>query len=77
MKPRIDFYETLSEEYGPLIGGADLAKVMGFRTSSAFNKSIREGRLEIELFVISGRKGKFAYTKDVASWLERIGAACK
>lgn len=77
MKPRIDFYETLSEEYGPLIGGADLTKVLGFRTSSAFNKSIREGRMEIVLFVISGRKGKFAYTRDVASWLEKIGTACK
>lgn len=73
MKPRVDFYKILFEEFGPLIGGSDLAKVLGFRTSSAFNKSIREGRIDVDVFVISGRKGKFAYSNDIANWLEKIG----
>ena len=73
MKSKINLYKTLFEEFGPLIGGSDLAKVLGFRTSSAFNKSIREGRMDLEIFVISGRKGKFAFSSDIASWLEKIG----
>ncbi len=73
MKSKLDIYEILFGQYGPLIGGVDLVKVLGFRTSSAFNKSLREHRIGVDIFDIPGRKGKFAYSEDVATWIRQVG----
>jgi hypothetical protein len=62
----------LFEQYGPLIGGADLARVAGFRTVEAFKSAARRGRVGFKVFAIPGRQGRFASTADVAAWLETI-----
>lgn len=74
MEPNFDLSKVFFTEYGPLIGGNDLAKILGFRTLGAFNKSIREDRIGIKTFAIPGRKGKFAFSEDVANWLNEIRA---
>jgi len=62
----------LFEQYGPLIGGADLARVAGFRTIEAFKSAARRGRIGFKVFSIAGRQGRFARTADVAAWLENV-----
>lgn len=74
MDPTFDFSTVLFDKYGPLIGGNDLVKILGYRTPSAFNKSVRESRVGIQVFDITGRKGKFAYSAEVAIWLSQLGS---
>ena len=61
--------ETLMEKYGPLISGAELSSVLGFKTYHGFRQSVRRSKISIPLFKIPNRRGKFALTKDVAGWL--------
>lgn len=62
----------LFEQYGPLIGGSDLARVAGFRTVEAFKSAAKRGRVGFKVFPIRGRQGRFARTADVAAWLEAV-----
>ncbi len=62
----------LFEQYGPLIGGADLARVAGFRTVEGLKSAARDGRVGFKVFSIPGRQGRFASTADVAAWLEAL-----
>lgn len=62
----------LYDTYGPLIGGPDLVKVLGFRSNAAFRRAEKLGIVGIRLFEIPGRKGKFAYSEDVEAWLENL-----
>lgn len=64
---------TLYEEYGPLIGGPDLVKVLGFRSNAAFRRAEKLGYVGVEVFDIDGRKGKFAHTTAVETWLAQLG----
>jgi hypothetical protein len=63
----------LYEEYGPLIGGPNLVKVLGFRTNAAFRRAEKIGNIGVDVFEIEGRKGKFARTEDVEAWLNKLG----
>lgn len=64
-----EYRASLIAQYGPLIGGRDLVRSLGFRTQAAFDKARREQRLPIRVFRIEGRRGRFALTLDVAQWL--------
>ena len=64
--------EHLINKYGPLLGGDELARVLGYKTKSAFYRSIRTKTLGIAVFNIAGRKGKFALTENVANWLDTL-----
>lgn len=66
-------FELLFERYGPLISGRDLARVSGFRSTDALRMAAGRGSLGFEVFSIPGRRGRFARTEDVASWLEATG----
>ncbi|QOZ83773.1 MULTISPECIES: hypothetical protein [Chromobacterium] len=65
-------YNDLYARHGPLIGGADLAKVLGFNSTAAFRQALHKGNLPIEVFEVQNRKGKYALTKDVSDWLESL-----
>ncbi len=64
--------EFLLNRYGPLLGGDELVIILGYKTKSAFYRSIRTKTLGIEVFNIAGRKGKFALTENVANWLNTL-----
>ena len=72
MEPDFDIHSVLFEKYGPIIGGNDLVKILGYKTPGAFNKSIRQSRIGLLIFDIPGRKGKFAYTSDFANWVNQL-----
>jgi hypothetical protein len=59
----------LNAEYGPLIGGADLVKTLGFRSAEAMRQAVSRKKLPVRTFTIPSRRGRFAYTFDVARWL--------
>lgn len=59
----------LQKQYGPIVGGAELYKLLGFRTSAAFRQALFRGKLPVAVFPIQNRKGKFAHIHDIAAWL--------
>jgi hypothetical protein len=61
--------DELALRYGPMIGGSDLIKALGYSNGQAFRQAHRTKRLGIKVFNIPSRQGKFALTSDVAQWL--------
>jgi hypothetical protein len=55
--------------YGPLMNGAELRKALGFNSATSFNRALRTGKVNVRVFRIPERRGKFAMTADVAKWL--------
>lgn len=70
-RPR-ELERELTERFGPLIGGAHLVTVAGFPTGAAFRKALHRGRVGFTVFQIAGRRGRFAWTADVARWLAQL-----
>lgn len=64
-----DSLNRLIDRYGELIGGPDLARELGLRTPDALRSAIRRGRLPIKTFRIGGRRGWYARTHDLATFL--------
>lgn len=62
-------HRSLAEQYGQVVGGADLANLLGFRSTDTLRKAISNNTLTLKTFVIPGRQGRFALTADVADWL--------
>lgn len=59
----------LSKRYGEVIGGALLSKVLGYPTMAAMKVALGRKTLSIPTFFIPGRRGRFALTSEVATWL--------
>ncbi len=57
--------------HGELVGGVSLYRLLGFRSAASFRDSHRRGRTPIPVFQIPGRRGHFALTRDVATWLHQ------
>lgn len=62
--------EQLIETYGPMLGGRNLYSALGFKTYSAFYRSMQRNEIGVKIFNLPGRRGWFALTTDIADWLE-------
>ena len=60
---------SLNAEYGPMIGGKNLCKVLGYNSSGAFRQALYKKAVPVEVFAIENRRGKFALSVDIAHWL--------
>lgn len=60
---------SLLATYGVVVGGSELTRALGFRTQSAFRKASERGALKLRLFRMPGRRGRFALTTELATWL--------
>lgn len=61
--------KTMLKEFGPLMGGEDLRRALGYRTWAAFARAVRMDGIGIRVFEIPNRRGRFALTADVSAWL--------
>ena len=61
--------QELSERYGPIIGGKELRKSLGFNTYAMFRLAKEGGEIAIPIFKIPGRRDWYALTADLANWL--------
>lgn len=68
-------YEGLRADHGPILGGVDLARAMGYRSLAAFRQARRRGQIEVKLFTLPKRRGVFALGVDVAKWLAQAREA--
>lgn len=62
----------IKEKYGEIIGGYDLAKLLGYKSTASFRQAVSRNQIPFSTFNIENRKGKFAYTNDVLSWLTNL-----
>ena len=63
----------LLRQYGLVVGGKDLTKLLGFKNYKTFQSACMENRLPIRVFDIPGRRGKFAKISDLARWYAELG----
>lgn len=56
-------------QYGPLMGGMDLVRALGYSSRGALREAKKAGRLQVKVFRPERVKGHFALTLDVANWL--------
>lgn len=61
----------LISKYGPTIGSHDLYLALGFKTYAAFHRSQQRRELGVHVFKLPSRRGWFALTFDIATWLEK------
>jgi len=59
----------LSSQYGPMMSGESLRIALGYPSQEAFRQAFVRKKTPIPVFSIEHRRGKFALTKDVATWL--------
>lgn len=62
----------IKEKYGEIIGGYDLAKLLGYKSTASFRQAISRNQIPFSTFNIENRKGRFAYTNDVLDWLTNL-----
>jgi hypothetical protein len=62
-------HSDLMALFGPVIGGEDLYKVLGYKTGAAFRLALKQGDIDLSIFKIDKRRGKFALTVDIVTWL--------
>jgi hypothetical protein len=67
----IDLSAWMLDKYGPLMGGDPLYAALGFRTYAAFHRARLNGDVDVHMFAISGRRGLFALTSEVAAWIQK------
>ena len=65
----------LLTEFGPVLRGRPLHKLLGHLSPDAFRQALRRHGAPVPLFLQEGRKGWCAYTRDVAHWIVRTEAA--
>lgn len=70
----------LMQRYGPLIANDDLRQALGYPSKEAFRQALVRKSVPVPVMDFENRRGKFALTVDVASWLaaqrERALARC-
>lgn len=62
----------LIEENGPFISGETLWKTLGYPSAAAFRQAKSQGRLDVRVFKLPNRRGNFAFTHEVAEWLQKV-----
>lgn len=62
----------LFERFGPLLSGRALWQTLGYNSSQAFRKAAQRGDLAVRTFHIERRRGLFAYSAEVAQWLNSL-----
>ncbi len=64
-----DLEKDLLGHYGPVLGGDELRRALGYRSMDAFRQAMVRNTVPVQLFSIENRRGKFALVKDIAHWL--------
>lgn len=59
----------LMQEYGPVMDGAALAKVLHYPTLTALERSLQRGHLKIKTLDLPGRRGTFVHAYELARYL--------
>lgn len=64
-----DLERELTDRYGLVLDTKALFQALGYPSAAALRQALRRGTLDIPLFEIPRRRGRFALPRDVAQWL--------
>lgn len=59
----------LTTRYGPMLSSDNLWLVLGYASKEAFRQALVRKTVPVPIFTLAHRRGKFALTKDIATWL--------
>ena len=77
-RAQIDYIRReIIQAHGLVIGGKNLAKILGYPNYNALRASIYRGSAPVPVTQIEGRKGYFAAANDVAKWAANISEIAK
>jgi hypothetical protein len=65
-----DLTTQMLGQFGPTLSGKNLYSALGFKTYASFYRSLKRCEIGVPVFTLPGRRGWFALTGDVASWLD-------
>lgn len=73
--PRAEEIEkNLLAQFGAVICGAELRRILGYRTGNAFRQAVHRKTLPIRTFFEPHRRGRCAASADVAIWMASLQA---
>lgn len=72
---REQLLDALLKAHGQVVGGSELANLLGFKSSDSMRKAVSHGILYLQTFPIPGRHGRHALTIEVVDWLIRRRSA--
>lgn len=64
--------QELRRNLGAEIGGADLRRLLGYRTPDAFRKAVARGKIPVRTYLHPLRRGRFASARVLAEWIESL-----
>lgn len=62
----------LLDRHGEIIGGSELRRQLGFADARSLNRAYQRRLLPVRVFILAGRRGLFAKTRDLADWLDSL-----
>jgi len=65
-----NFLETLQSAYGPLMDAKSICRVLHYPSVAALYAARARGKLRFRTVELDGRRGLFAATAEVATYLE-------
>lgn len=66
-----DLEHQLTTRYGTMLASKDLWRELGYRSANAFRQALLRGTLDLPVFEVEHRRGRFALARDVAAWIAR------
>ncbi|BBB58465.1 hypothetical protein UNDKW_0192 [Undibacterium sp. KW1] len=66
-----ELLQTLSNRYGSVLSSKALIKELGYPSAASFHQALARGTVPVPIFKIEHRRGSFALSLDVATWLSR------
>lgn len=55
-----------------IVGGHELARLLGFPSTAAMTKADNRGSLPVTIFRVPDRRGRFAMRADVIAWVRSL-----
>ena len=69
-----EIQKNLLAQFGAVIHGAELRKILGYRTGNAFRQAVHRKTLPVRTFFEPHRRGRCAASADVAIWMASLQA---
>lgn len=66
-----ELLQSLSDRYGAVLSSRGLIKELGYPSAASFHQALARGTVPVPIFKIEHRRGSFALSLDVATWLSR------
>lgn len=64
-----EMIDRLTVRYGEIMSAKDAWRELGFASEMALHRAYSRRTFDLHMFHIQGRRGRYALSRDVASWI--------